>query len=164
MLACSRLTKVTKLEVGLDHINGVACLFLARWRFFNGFAKTIIITILLCSPLYLKVSLLFFQVGPIWIEADQVPALLEAIAVHPNIRYLCLSLCLCLCVCALARGSSNQMQNASFIITSPVIVSFREVSFEDTELNLVDANLFGAVFKKLHTLQLSAVCLNDFQW
>ena len=78
--------------------------FLARWRFFNEFAKTIIITILLCSPLYLKVSLLFFQVGPIWIEADQVPALLEAIAVHPNIRYLCLSLCLCLCLCALARS------------------------------------------------------------
>ena len=93
VLACSRLTKVTKLEVGLDHINGVVRLFLAHWRFFNGFAKTIIITILLCSPLYLKVSLLFFQVGPIWIEADQVPALLEAIAVHPNIRYLCLCVC-----------------------------------------------------------------------
>ena len=40
----------------------------------------------------------------------------------------------------------------------------REVSLEDTDLSLVDGTLLRAVFKKLHTLQISALCLTTLQW
>ena len=40
----------------------------------------------------------------------------------------------------------------------------REVSLEDTDLSLVDGALLRAVFKKLHTLQISALCLTELQW
>ena len=40
----------------------------------------------------------------------------------------------------------------------------REVSLEDTDLSLVDGTLLRAVFKKLHTLQISALCLTELQW
>ena len=45
-----------------------------------------------------------------------------------------------------------------------VTILCRDVSFEDTELSLVDENLLGAVFKKLHNLNLSALALTASQW
>ena len=45
-----------------------------------------------------------------------------------------------------------------------VTILCRDVSFEDTELSLVDENLLGAVFKKLQNLNLSALALTASQW